>query len=408
MKKLTTKDFVERAIAVHGTSYDYGRANYLGGKVKVTITCPAHGDFEQTPANHLTGFGCIKCGFEKAGTYHKKDTNSFIDDAKKIHGDKYDYSETEYKGARENLTIVCPKHGAFQQQASNHLRVDVACLKCSYEERAMQTSMPLVEFISRSNEVHKNKYDYSLVSTCYKKLSDKVNIICPVHGQFMQSAAAHIIGKGCSECAVGNLSKKFMKSTVDFITDALKVHGSKYDYSKVEYSGAFDNVKIICPQDGVFLQTPTSHLAGIGCPKCSRRKQGAPRNLTRALRGEFDDFKQAYVYVISFKLPCSNEILYKVGSGTGSRIKTVVNAIKNVGGIYNVMLQFHFLSTGEAIVYEHLAHEKVMDHQFVIPPEFKFHGHSEVFTKLPVFEDIDLDPRFLAFKAGERAKSRRN
>lgn len=406
MKKLTTKDFIEKAISIHGSSYDYSKTEYINGKTKVTIICPNHGVFEQTPANHLSGFGCLRCGLANAGQYHKKDTNSFIEEAIKVHGDRYDYSHTQYKGAREKVTIICPKHGPFTQQASSHLRIGNACLKCSYEERGERNSMPFDLFLTKANLVHKNKYDYSLASEKYKNLSDKIKIICPIHGEFIQSAAAHLVGKGCKECSKRILAEKFMKSTDDFITQAKKIHGDKYDYSKVKYTGAFENVRIVCPKDGVFFQSPTSHLAGIGCPKCSRRQQGAPRNLTRAFRGEFDDNKSAYVYVISFKLPDSDNVLYKIGSGTGSRIKTIVNQIKNVGGTCAVLSQFHFSSTGEAIVYEHLAHEQVDDYQFIVPENSKFHGYSEVFTKLPDFDDINSDPRLLAFKAGERAQTR--
>ena len=107
---------------MQGDRYDYSRTKYVGNKSKVIIICEEHGEFEQTPANHLTGYGCKLCGFKNAGQYHKKDTVKFIAAAREIHGDKYDYSTTKYIGAREHLTIICPTHGPFEQIATVHLR----------------------------------------------------------------------------------------------------------------------------------------------------------------------------------------------------------------------------------------------------------------------------------------------
>lgn len=62
------------------------------------------------------------------------------------------------------------------------------------------------------------------------------------------------------------MSKK--KTTEQFISEAIKVHGDKYDYSKVEYKGCNTDVLIICPIHGEFSQTPTHHLLGCGCKRC--------------------------------------------------------------------------------------------------------------------------------------------
>lgn len=192
------------------------------------------------------------------------------------------------------------------------------------------------------------------------------------------------------------------KTNEEFVRDSKAVHGERFDYSQCNYAGAFEAVNIICSIDGLFTQSPTSHLAGIGCPRCSRRAQGAPRNLTRALRGEFDEAKESFVYVVSFRLPFSDKQIYKIGSGTGTRLKTVSGDIRRIGGL-NIEVQHHaFGSPGEAIVFEHLAHNQVMTHQFVIPPEYKFHGHTEVFAKEPDLESIEHHLVMHRFRAGER------
>ncbi|HEU0219672.1 MAG TPA: hypothetical protein VFQ98_02555 [Gallionella sp.] len=404
-KRKTTAEFISQAKAVHGDRYDYSETSYVSGKQKVKIICSEHGVFEQLPNNHLHGFGCLLCGLKNAGQYHKKDTDKFIAEARKVHGDRYDYSKTEYRGAREKLTIICPKHGAFEQTASVHLHhkgAGAGCERCSYEERGEASSMNIDTFISRAAEIHKGAYDYSLVRDTYQNLQSKVKIGCPVHGLFIQTAAGHLSGRGCKKCSLERLSASLVKTTDEFIRDAISIHGDKYDYSRVNYQGAFELVDIVCPLDGVFRQSPTSHLSGIGCPKCSRRRQGAPRNLTRALRGEFDDDKESYVYLVSFRLPITDKLLFKIGSGTGSRKKTVLNDIQRVGGAVESMELFPFSSTGEAIVFEHIAHDLVMDHQFIVPVEYKFHGHSEVFALCPDLDMVRNSETLKRFKSGDR------
>ncbi len=123
-------------------------------------------------------------------------------------------------------------------------------------------SLTLVAFVNRSSEIHKNKYDYSLVD--YKNSKDKVKIICPIHGIFEQVAGEHIRGKGCKKCAMDY----FKIDTKIFIERSNLKHKNKYDYSLVDYKNSKDKVKIICPKHGIFKQSPAKHINGTGCPYC--------------------------------------------------------------------------------------------------------------------------------------------
>ncbi len=409
MKKSNLPEFIYKANIVHNNFYNYSLAEYVSSNTKICIACPEHGMFFQTPANHLHGYGCRLCGLQKAGQYHKKDTIKFIREAKSKHGDKYDYSLAEYKGAREKLTIICNKHGAFRQTAHVHLRGEngAGCAKCSYEERAQSAKMSFKEFVEISEKKHGSFYDYSKSRDGFNGVSrGKITIICPIHGEFQQSAQAHSIGKGCNLCSTQRTADTLRKSTMEFIEDATKVHGFIYDYSRVLYKGSFANVEILCPTDGSFYQSPTSHLSGTGCPKCSRRNQGAPRNLKRALRGEFDKKIEAYVYVIEFSLPVIGlHSVYKIGSGTGNRKKTVQYSIQKIGGIIRSAEYFKFNSMGSAIVFEHLAHQMVEDSRVIIPIEHKFPGHSEVFAQRPDFSLIYFNETFRDFVKCTRPSS---
>jgi len=401
--EVDTNEFIMRAMAIHGDKYDYSRSVYVNSKTKIEIICPEHGSFKQTPGNHYR-FGCILCGYKNAGQYHKKDTDTFIAEARALHGDKYDYSLVDYKDARKKVRIICPDHGIFEQVAFVHLRSEprAACERCSYKKRGERARLTFEEFISRAKDVHGQTYNYSETKESYVDAFTTVSIICPHHGKFEQTPVNHYSGQGCPKCGTLRASQAMSKTTEQFILEARKVHGDKYDYSQAKYVGARENITIVCPIDGPFSQIASIHIRGTGCPRCSRRDQGAPRNLTRALRGEFDGPFDAYVYVIEFVLPSNNWPLYKVGSGTGTRKGTIQNEIKSVGGVIHGIDIFPFSSRGEAIIFEHLAHQQIADSQFAVPLEHKFPGYSEVFSKRPVLEKIKGHPLLLRFQSGDR------
>jgi hypothetical protein len=119
------------------------------------------------------------------------------------------------------------------------------------------------EFIEKSIAIHDDKYNYS--KTEYVNGSTKVIIICPEHGDFLQTPKNHSTGSGCTRCSIDN--KTF--NTEDFIKKAIVVHGDRYDYSLVKCLGTRISVIIICKEHGEFLQTPNNHFANSGCLICS-------------------------------------------------------------------------------------------------------------------------------------------
>lgn len=118
-------------------------------------------------------------------------------------------------------------------------------------------------FIEKAKEKHGNRFNYSKV--VYKNRKTNVIIICPIHGEFSQNPYVHLNGKGCPKCHLDSLRK----TTEQFIKEAIKIHGEKYNYSKVEYKGSFSKVKIICPIHGEFEQIASDHTNNKkGCRKC--------------------------------------------------------------------------------------------------------------------------------------------
>lgn len=121
------------------------------------------------------------------------------------------------------------------------------------------------EFIEDANDVHDNKYDYSLV--VYNGALGKVKIICNSHGPFEQQANNHLFGQGCPTCKCENK----ILTAEEFISKARNKHADRYDYSLVNYIESKYKIKIICNDHGIFEQTANSHLHGKGCPKCSNQ-----------------------------------------------------------------------------------------------------------------------------------------
>jgi hypothetical protein len=172
--------FIEKAKLVHGEKYNYSLIDYTESKNKVKIICPKHGEFEQRASGHLSGYGCSKCSHEK----QKLTVKEFIEKAKLTHGEKYDYSLVNYVNYDTKVKIICPIHGEFEQIPSNHLKGS-DCELCSFVKRKTKT----LEFIQKAKLVHGDKFDYSLVD--YIGFDKKVVVICPVHSEFKQTPQNH-------------------------------------------------------------------------------------------------------------------------------------------------------------------------------------------------------------------------
>lgn len=220
-KKLTKEDFINRSIAVHGDKYDYSLVDYKNRDTNVKIICPIHGIFEQTPHNHMNGAGCYKCGREVTKNKLNYTKEDFIRVSNEKHNNKYDYSLVEYKTSQDKVKIICPIHGVFEQKANNHMS-GYGCKKCANVENALKQRKTTEQFIEESKKIHGDKYDYS--KTKYIKLTKKVCIICPKHGEFWQLPGNHLHGWGCKKCSQSHLEIE--------VSNALKDSGIQFEYEK--------------------------------------------------------------------------------------------------------------------------------------------------------------------------------
>jgi len=182
------------------------------------------------------------------------------------HGTRYDYSEVNTPTDSHKLPIRCYHHGVFYQSAHDHIRGS-GCPKCKGVYNKTTD-----DFVEAATLVH-GQYDYSQVQ--YTNNKTHIEIICPDHGKFSQTPTNHLKGQGCPKCGKLRASVSITSNNDDWIDKAIKRHGQKYDYSKVNYVSATTKVTIICPKCGPFIQRPSDHLTGHGCPKCNHRISNA-------------------------------------------------------------------------------------------------------------------------------------
>lgn len=258
--KLTQEEVLARFKDIHGDRYDYSKFEYKNSTTKSTVTCSKHGDFPITYKNHMLGQGCRDCGYEQASESRKLTQDEFLSRSRDAHGDRYDYSKSEYKSSDDQVTIICPTHGEFQQIAGHHMNGH-GCSACAWSEPT-RPKFTTEEYLEKVKVVHGDKYDYT--NTVYLGNDQQLDIICRKHGLFSQRANDHLSKKaGCPTCAG---VKRY--TTPEFTDLATGVHEGKYTYENVIYTTTDDKVLITCPKHGDFPQTPHDHLQGVGCPSC--------------------------------------------------------------------------------------------------------------------------------------------
>ena len=299
---MTNEDFISKSKEVWKDKYDYSLVEYKNIKTKIKII---YNDwiFLQKAEDHLLGKMCEL----------RWDTNRFIFESKKMHGDEYDYSKTVFKNM--NTKVILLKNGIeYLQNPSKHLmgrkpeRVRILRSNTDFIDDArsiwgykydyslvdykgshievlikyddvIYRQKPVLhllgyncerdiiknqeDFLRKCYDKHGDKYDYSLVE--YTGSQNKVKII--FEGKiYEQKAGAHIHSSGLVEKVI------LKKTTKQFIKESNEIHNFRYDYSKVNYVNNQTKVIITCSIHGDFEQVSSSHLSGAGCPHCMESK----------------------------------------------------------------------------------------------------------------------------------------
>ena len=169
--------------------------------------------------------------------------------------------------SKGNLNVTCLRHNThYIQRLDQFLSGSHTCKVCKTESSIIPFHIKVCE----ANKIHDNKYEYD--ETNYRGVKSKTTIICPTCGPFRQSFYKHIdCGQGCPRCCERNPYKGRCEEYENkFISDALAIHGDRYDYSMVKYVRSRDKVKIVCPEHGVFEISPNNHISKVhGCNICA-------------------------------------------------------------------------------------------------------------------------------------------
>ena len=275
--KFSQKEVLDRFKKVHGDEYDYSLVEYEGANNKIKIRCFLHGSFQQIPYEHWSGQGCPQCGILKRSNSRRKTTEQFIEGAKLVHENFYDYSESIYNGNKNKIKIICPSHGIFEQTPNSHLKGS-RCIECAKISYRLKRGKKENEFIFESEKIHGEIYNYQNV--VYLNINAKVKIGCNIHGEFKQLPVSHLKGHGCKKCGNKLVTDKTRKTQEEFIRQASSIHDNYYKYDNIEYKSDNIKIKITCPIHGNFEQVPSNHLQGSGCKKCGIKLSGVKQRLS--------------------------------------------------------------------------------------------------------------------------------
>lgn len=182
--KSNTKEFIKKAIIIHGDKYDYSKVDYIKNNINIIIICKDHGSFLQTPASHLINHGCQKC---KGGL--KSNTKEFIEKAIKIYNDIYDYSKVEYINNSSKIIIICKEHGDFFQTPYNHINNKQGCIKCS-KSNFSKPQIQWLKLLSKLNNIYiqhaLNNGEFKIPTTNFKAdgYCKETNTIYEFHGDY--------------------------------------------------------------------------------------------------------------------------------------------------------------------------------------------------------------------------------
>lgn len=257
----TVEDFIKKSKEKFGDFLDYSEVEYLRSHSPVKMSCPVHGQFNTTPATHLQSeFPCPKCSKELGNKKKRKTTKEFVDQAKQVHGDRYDYSLTNYVNSTSKVDIICKEegHGTFSQAPCMHIR-RAGCPVCAdsdrgwtrtkWFERAMKSSnfdsfkVYLLEFEGKGEKFYK-------IGKTFTKCTARISAISS------QSKNQYNLREICHLSSPDN-----SKNSSDMIFDIeLFCHGrfADYSYTPKTYFGGYTECFSYIPDDFDFLKMAIS------------------------------------------------------------------------------------------------------------------------------------------------------
>lgn len=296
-------------------------------------------------------------------------TEYFQNQSNEIHNNKY-LVLSEYVKDKDKVILFCSLHGEFFQTPANHLEGQ-GCPTCGNIVRVIKNTFTMEEIIIKSKIIHNSKYEYLSLT------GDFLTIQCPIHGNFIQNKITHLQGHGCPKCGYENSSKLQKLTQEEFELKANLKHNFKYDYSKFIYDTKVIKSFIICLLHGEFLQKPSNHLQGQGCPKCSLAFRGNHNDyknwkLMAEKSNYFDSFKVYIIHCFN-----ENEEFIKIGK-TYRKISERFSSKKEMPYSYKIIKEFVFNSSKDCCDFEQQLHKQF--NPFQIIPLIDFGGKFECYS----------------------------
>ena len=270
-KRLNQQEFDKRVRLFHGKKYQYDFSEYTNQRSILNVNCKKHGKFSITAANFIVGKGCKDCGIEAASKKRRLSTKEWIAKAQSVHGNRYDYSKSNYLGAHEYITITCSQHGDFLQKAGNHVSLGRGCRKCSGISKIHENKEKILsqeEFLERCKKAHKGSL-LTFDRAQYTGAKNKVVVLCELHGEQKIVAGNLMRGAGCKHCSTMKNSETRRTSVAEFVDRASGLYETSYDYSQVSFKNLHEKITVTCPMHGAWNVIAANHIIGkSGCPTC--------------------------------------------------------------------------------------------------------------------------------------------
>ena len=277
MARLSFEIVKSRVKDMFGDLYEMPLQPYVSSKTPLRFICKEHGEFYKTSNVMLSQRGaCTACGPGRGGGNRFTAEKVMQDLQAKFPRFEFPNFFELYKGTQYKIDVVCPSHGLFKIRPASLRLEKGGCPKCNVEAFTLSRRHTKEDFIKKAEKIHGKLYDYSKMQ--YITSTEKVEIVCAVHGSFWQVAGSHITlsaeGKaiGCRQCGIERRGLLNKVTFDEFVSRARAVHQDTYQYLEPSYTQMTESLDIVCPVHGVFKQVGTDHVhSKAGCPKCANQ-----------------------------------------------------------------------------------------------------------------------------------------
>ena len=284
---------------------------YYSNRIPIRFICPKHGEYSQRWTSHKRGStGCKLCRYDKTSKSNRLSWESLVNSCKSKGYDIPLY-KNEYRNQDSLMTFNCPKHGKYKQSLCSHMQGKTGCKKCEFNKR-------------HSNNLEwnmKKMYDYCKEHNLdlpkegqkYKNEDTKYIFICPKYGEYEQSWEKHKLGRGCYKCKLDKISKSKTKSCKQYYSEC---KDNSIDLPIEYYINDSTPINHKCSKGHIYLQTPSNHLHGQGCPVCKEshgekyiRNYLDKNNINYIPQKRFKDLKDKKLLSYDFYLPKYNILI---------------------------------------------------------------------------------------------------